>query len=97
MTKNARANKLKKKDKSLELKQLFTSTKGSKSPRLEMKIKKNLLVKGGSAYTAVIAKRDDMEVRGVIASLGGQSLEDLKKKYKKYKLASNRGQICKEG
>lgn len=88
MSKSARNSKLKKKNRSNDIKYLFTETKSSRSPRLEMKLHKVSLLRSGSAYTAIIAKRDDMEVLGAMASLENKSIEDLKKKYKKYKAIS---------
>ncbi|MBN3864625.1 hypothetical protein HCU66_20550 [Pseudomonas frederiksbergensis] len=81
-------SKLKKKSRLDDIRHFLTETKGSRSPRLEIKLHKISLLKSGSAYTAIIAKRDDMEVLGAMASLENKSIDDLKKKYKKYKTVS---------
>lgn len=85
MTKQHRAERLRKKRKNLfDLKTALHEARGPGSNRLEIKLQKLKIQKDGSTFMAVASRRDDTEVRGALASLAGQPLDELKKKYKKF-------------
>ncbi|MGZ9741013.1 hypothetical protein ACXX83_21695 [Pseudomonas sp. GNP012] len=61
--------------------------KGGGLVRLEKRLLRKKMAGHGSYYIKVASARDEKEVEGAVATIGGKSLDDLKAKYRAFSRA----------
>lgn len=84
-----RVRNRKKKGKGSVFKYGATARGGLLAPLVGVRLQGRRVVDGGSEFVVVSLRRDDVEVAGALASIGGKTLDELKRKYKKFSISAD--------